>query len=53
MSQQQKQQHVMLSYEWTKQKLVLSIYDYLVEKQVPVWMDIKSGIPSTNIYEGY
>ncbi|CAF1131014.1 unnamed protein product [Rotaria sp. Silwood1] len=52
MLQQQQQKHVMLSYEWQVQKLVLSIYDYLVEKQVPVWMDIKAGIPSDNLYEG-
>ncbi|CAF1000830.1 unnamed protein product [Rotaria sordida] len=52
MPQQQQQKHVMLSYEWEVQSLVLSIYDYLVAKQVPVWMDIKAGIPSDNLYEG-
>jgi hypothetical protein len=53
MPQQPKQRHVMLSYQWKIQKLVLSIYDYLVEEQIPVWMDIKAGIPSDNLYKGY
>lgn len=49
---EQKEWHVMLSYEWTVQKLVLSVYDYLVAKNLKVWMDIKSGIPRENLYEG-
>lgn len=53
MPEQQKGQHIMLSYEWNEQKLVLSVYDYLIEKGIPTWMDIKSGVPSANLYEGY
>jgi len=52
MTQQQNQRHVMLSYEWRIQKLVLSTYDYLAQKEIPVWMDIKAGITSANLYEG-
>jgi hypothetical protein len=53
MPEQPKQRHVMFSYEWKIQKFVLSIYDYLAEKQIPIWMDIKAGIPSDNLFEGY
>ncbi|CAF3367834.1 unnamed protein product [Rotaria socialis] len=49
---QNHQQHIMLSYEWTVQKLVLSVYDCLVAKGLPVWMDIKAGLPSDNLFEG-
>ncbi|CAF1291775.1 unnamed protein product [Rotaria magnacalcarata] len=49
---QNHQQHIMLSYEWTVQNLVLSTYDCLVAKELPVWMDIKAGIPSDNLFEG-
>ncbi|CAF3543404.1 unnamed protein product [Rotaria socialis] len=44
--------HVMLSYQWKVQKLALSMYEYLVEKKIPVWIDIKCGHPSKNLYEG-
>jgi hypothetical protein len=53
MSEEQTRKHVMLSYEWAVQKLVLSVYDYLAKKEIPVWMDIKAGIPSSNVYDGY
>lgn len=46
------QKHVMLSYEWNVQKLVLKVYDYLQQKGIPLWMDIKAGISSDNLYEG-
>ena len=52
MSRRQKQKHIMLSYEWETQKLVLSVYDYLVQKELSVWMDIKAGVSSENLYEG-
>ncbi|UJR24196.1 hypothetical protein I4U23_027162 [Adineta vaga] len=42
----------MLSYEWTVQKLVLKVYDYLQQKEILLWMDIKAGISSDNLYEG-
>lgn len=44
--------HVMLSYQWKVQKLAESMHDYLVDKKIPVWMDIKSGEPTKNLYEG-
>jgi hypothetical protein len=34
-------------------KLVASIYDYLVEQQLSVWMNIRAGISLANIYEEY
>ncbi|CAF1497067.1 unnamed protein product [Adineta ricciae] len=43
--------HVMLCYEWGKQDLVLQVREYLTEKRIVVWMDIKSNRSSDNIYE--
>ena len=53
MSQRQEKKHVMISYQWNVQELVLKTYDFLAEKDIAVWMDIKAGIPSANLYEGY
>ncbi|CAF1497083.1 unnamed protein product [Adineta ricciae] len=45
------QKHVMLSYEWTVQKLVSKVYDYLQQKGIPLWMDIKSGVSSDDLFK--
>ncbi|CAF1497178.1 unnamed protein product [Adineta ricciae] len=45
------QKHVMLSYEWTVQKLVSKVYDYLQQQGIPLWMDIKSGVSSDGLFE--
>lgn len=43
--------HVMFSYQWDIQELVLKIYEYLTSNGIPVWMDIQGGM-KTNLYEG-
>ncbi|CAF1497161.1 unnamed protein product [Adineta ricciae] len=43
--------HAMLCYEWSTQNLVLQVREYLTEKGIAVWMDIKSNRSSDNIYE--
>jgi hypothetical protein len=42
--------HVMLSYHWDDQAMVLNVYEYLTSKNIPVWMDIKGGM-KTNLYD--
>ena len=45
------QKHVMLSYQWTDQKLVTDVYNYLKEQmKMQVWMDTQGGM-KVNIYE--
>jgi len=41
---QTKQKHIMLSYNWGAQPLVLRIYDVLKSEGFNVWMDIKGGM---------
>ncbi len=36
--------HVMLSYQWDNQNLVKSVYESLVIRWLPAWMDIEGGI---------
>eukprot|EP00299_Pterocystis_sp_00344_P018188 c9082_g1_i1.p1 GENE.c9082_g1_i1~~c9082_g1_i1.p1 ORF type:complete len:329 (-),score=81.20 c9082_g1_i1:164-1150(-) len=38
--------HVMLSYEWSSQKLVKEVYDELHGMKINVWMDIEGGVSS-------
>ena len=52
MSHKQKDKHVMLSYQWKVQKVVSRTYDFLVARHISVWMDIKAGISSDNLFEG-
>jgi hypothetical protein len=43
--------HVMLSYQWDDQKLVIDVYNYLTEQmKMKVWMDIQGGMKA-NVYE--
>ena len=37
-------QWVMLSYQWDLQKLALSVFGWLMEKGVCVWMDVMGGM---------
>ena len=34
----------MLSYNWESQELVKKVYEYLIKKDISVWMDIKGGM---------
>ena len=43
--------HVMFSYQWDIQELVSKLYESLISRNVPVWMDINGGM-KTNLYEG-
>lgn len=43
--------HVMFSYQWDIQELVSTIYEFLISKGIPVWMDINGGM-KTQLYEG-
>ena len=36
--------HIMFSYGWDIQKIVLEIHHYLVAQNVPVWMDREGGM---------
>ena len=36
--------HIMLSYNWGVQELVISVYEYIESKGLPVWMDVKGGV---------
>ena len=44
--------HIMLSYQWDNQELVLKVYEYLKNQNLSVWMDIQGGM-KLNIYEWY
>ncbi|CAH1775336.1 unnamed protein product [Owenia fusiformis] len=41
--------HVMLSYQWDKQKMVEQVFNGLMANGIPAWMDIKEGGMSGNI----
>jgi len=36
--------HVMLSYQWDSQDLVKRVYQSLIQRGLPVWMDVEGGI---------
>jgi hypothetical protein len=44
--------HIMFSYGWDIQKIILQIHHCLTEKNVPVWMDKEGGMKDylTNRY---
>jgi len=39
-------QHIMLSYNWRIQELVVAVYEHIESKGIPgpVWMDVKGGV---------
>ncbi|XP_061840112.1 uncharacterized protein [Nerophis lumbriciformis] len=41
--------HIMLSYQWDDQALVLKVYQRLREDGLPVWMDVQEGGVTGNI----
>jgi len=43
-------QHVMLSYQWGSQELVVRVYNSLTSLGYRVWMDIMGGISGGNIF---
>lgn len=45
-------EHVMLSYNWNSQNLVLAVHDILKAAGIKVWMDVNGGMQD-NIYERY
>ena len=36
--------HVMLSYNWGVQEMVIKIFEILESKGLSVWMDVKGGV---------
>lgn len=38
------EKHIMCSYQWNVQKLVIKVYEQIERKGIPVWMDIKGGV---------
>lgn len=43
--------HVMLSYQWDVQDLVIKVYDRLKEHGINVWMDIRGGMCLPNMWQ--
>ena len=44
--------HVMLSYNWGVQEMVIKIFEILESKGLPVWMDVKGGVYGKRRVEG-
>ncbi|XP_063687866.1 uncharacterized protein LOC134821131 [Bolinopsis microptera] len=47
---QMERKHVMLSYQWDSQEIVLRVYNSLTSLGYRVWMDIMGGISGGNIF---